>query len=321
MWSKLAVISAVVMMLAGTATAELVLMDTPGDKGWLGVYLGTAKDGEGVKILGMVGDDSPAAIAGLEEGDVIVRLNGEQIVELKGLVEIIQDSSPGEKITIDLSRDGDNETVVVVLGTRPSDIGLKVLQGKRGFAFGGKNPMAFILRSGDHEWSGELEKIMEGLDFEVGEIKVKVECEDGEGTVTIERDGDTQVHEFDCGEDWDAHKSMMFNWQGLHGDGEHDFKINIPHIMKLHIPDMDLDFDFEDIESLHGLPGLKRHFSAIHAHKAASTRFNVDSDGGITVTVTKGDSELNLNFDSAADLERSRPELYEKYVDLIEELE
>ncbi len=320
MWSKLALISAAVTMLAGSATAELVRMDTPEDKGWLGVYLGAVKDGEGVKILGMVGDDSPAAIAGLEEGDVILRLDGGKIDGLKGLVEIIQDASPGERITIDLSRDGDDATVVVVLGTRPSDMGLKVLQGKRGFAFGGKGPGAFILRSGDHEWSGELEKIMEGLDFEVGQIKVKVECEDGEGTVTVEKDGETTVHEFDCGEDWDAHKSMMFNWQGLHGDDD-SFRFGFPHVMKLHIPDIDLDFDFEDIESLHSLPGLRRHFSAIHTQKSASTRFNVDSDGGITVTVTKGDSVLHLNFDSAADLERSRPELYEKYADLIEELE
>ena len=320
MWSKVAVISAVVMMLAGSASAELVRLDTPGDKGWLGVYLGTMKDGEGVKILGMVGDDSPAAIAGLEEGDVIVRLNGEEIVELKSLVEIIQDSSPGETITIDLNRDGDDETVFVVLGTRPSNIALNVLQGKGGFAFAGKNPMAFILRSGDGEWSGELEKIMDGVDFEAGQVKVKVECEDGEGTVTVERDGETTVHDFDCGEDWDAHKSMMFNWHNLRGDDD-NVMFGMPHIMKLHIPNMDLDFDLEDIGSLHGLPGLKRHFSAIHMQKSASTRFNVDSDGGITVTVRKGDSELNLNFDSAADLQQSRPELYEKYADLIEELE
>ncbi len=180
--------------------------------------------------------------------------------------------------------------------------------------------MAFILRSGDGEWSGELEKIMDGVDFEAGQVKVKVECEDGEGTVTVERDGETTVHDFDCGEDWDAHKSMMFNWHNLRGDDD-NVMFGMPHIMKLHIPNMDLDFDLEDIGSLHGLPGLKRHFSAIHMQKSASTRFNVDSDGGITVTVTKGDSELNLNFDSAADLERSRPELYEKYADLIEELE
>ncbi len=176
MWSKLAVISAVVMMLAGSATAELVRLDTPADKGWLGVYLGTMKDGEGVKILCMVGDDSPAAIAGLKEGDVVLRLNDEQIGDLKGLVEIIQDSSPGERITLDLRRDGDNDTVVVVLGTRPSDVGLKMIQRGSEFDFGGKGPRAFIFKGGDHEWSGQLEEIMEGLDFEVGQIKDNVEC-------------------------------------------------------------------------------------------------------------------------------------------------
>ena len=116
------------------------------------------------------------------------------------------------------------------------------------------------------------------------------------------------------------HESMMFNWQGLHGDDE-NVRFGVPHIMKLRIPDISLDLDMEDIKSFHALPGLKGHFSTIHRMHSASTRFNVDSDGGITVTVTKGDSVLDLNFDSAADLERSRPELYEKYADLIEELE
>ena len=319
MWSKLAVASMAVLMLAGSATAELVLVDEPGEKGWLGVYLGTIDDGEGVKILGLVGDDSPAAIAGLEEGDVVIRLNGEKIGDLHGLVEIIQDSSPGERITLDLRRDGDRENVVVILGTRPSDIGLKMLH-KTEFDFGGEGGNVFMFRSGDHKFPGELEGIMEGLDFEAGLVKVQVECEDGEGTVTIERDGDSEVHEFDCGDDWDAHKSMMFNWHGKHGD-EDNVMFGVPHIMKLRLPHIDLDLDMEDIESLHALPGLRRHLSVIREHKSASTQFNVDSDGGITVTVRKGDSELNLNFDSAADLRRSRPELYEKYADLIDELE
>ncbi len=320
MWSKLAVASIAVLMLAGSATAELVLVDEPGEKGWLGVYLGTLKDGEGVKILGMVGDDSPAAIAGIEEGDVVLRLNGQEIGGLHGLVEIIQDSAPGERITLDLDRDGDRENVVVILGTRPSDVGLRIFTHKTEFDFGGEGGNVFMFRSGDHEFPGELQGIMEGLDFELGQIKVKVECEDGEGTVTVERDGKSEVHEFDCGEDWNAHKSMMFNWQGLHGDDD-NVMFGVPHIMKLHIPDLELDLDMEDIESLHALPGLRRHLSVIREHKSASTRFNVDSDGGITVTVRKGDSELNLNFDSAADLKQSRPELYEKYADLIEELE
>ena len=208
----------------------------------------------------------------------------------------------------------------MILGTRPSDVGLKMFKHRTEFDFGGEGGNVFMFRSGDHEFPGELEGIMEGLDFEAGQVKVQVECEDGEGIVTVERDGKTEVHEFDCGEDWDAHKSMMFNWQGLHGDDE-NVRFGVPHIMKLRLPHIDLDLDMEDIESLHALPGLKGHIATIHRQHSASTRFNVDSDGGITVTVRKGDSELNLNFDSAADLRRSRPELYEKYADLIEELE
>ncbi len=326
MLSRLAIMSMVVMVGTGFALAKEVSSSAePAEKAWLGVYLGTTED-EGVKIIGIVGDDSPAAIAGLEDGDLIIRFDGEKVTGLGELVEVIQNSSPGQKVTVDLERDGREMSVAVVLGTRPENIELKGLRALKGLGWGcfgkGKGPHAFMFRGG--HLPDELREIMEDIEFEAGQIKIHVECEDGEGTVTIEKDGETQTHEFDCERGWNAPESFMLN---LHGDLDHLLdaysSIKILKIPDLKIPDIDLDFDLDldDIAAIKTLPGLKRHFSTITGRKSASTRFNIDSDGRITVTVSKGDAELTLNFDSAADLENSRPELYEKYEDMMSELE
>lgn len=334
MVSRLALVS--MFLMAGSATgfaAEVLSFGDKAGKAYLGVYLG-AGDDEGVTILRLVSDESPAAIAGLEAGDLIIGFDGAEVSDVAGLVEVIRASAPGTKVVVDLMRDGQEQAVAVVLGTRPNKGQIRVLklhkdgndlcfgQGGHGFFF-----------KGGHGFPGELSKLFEGMDFdfEGGSIKVKVECEDGEGTVSIERNGETETHEFDCEGDWNSDKSMMFNWHSS-DDGEeggHAFAMKIPHVFGMDIPNLDMEGlhlelmelkELGALKGLHGLHGL-RHFSAIGGHNRASTRFDIDSDGTITVTVTKGDAELNLNFDNASDLERSRPDLFEKYEDLISELD
>ena len=326
MLSRLVLSAVVVMAGSGMALAKGVLASSTPDekKAWLGVYLGSTDDDDGVKIIGLVGDDSPAAIGGIEEGDILIRFDGETVSDLKDLVDQIGSMSPGEKATVDLERDGRDMSVVVVLGTRPQNIELKGLRllGNRAFSGIGIGPKGMFFRS-DRHWPEELQEVLEDIDFEGGKIKIKIECDDGAGTVTIETDGETQIHEFDCEGDWDADKSMAFSWHG-DSDFESGFKFKMPRVLDLKIPHLDLDLHLDDLEGLkelESLSDLKRHFSKMHVRGSANTRFNVDSDGQITVTVTKGDNELTLNFDSAADLKRSRPDLYDKYEDLISELE
>ena len=328
MLSRLALSAAIVAVGSGMALAKAFdVADEPaGKKAWLGVYLGSVGDeDDGAKILHLVSDDSPAAIAGIEDGDIIVRFDGRTVSDLKGLVEQIGSLSPGEKVNVDLNRDGDDVTVAVVLGTRPMKVELKRLGrlGDESFSWAGKGAKGIFLHGGDHAWSGELHEIFEDLDLEdASKVMIKIGCEDGDGTVTIERDGDTETHDFDCAGDWDADKSFMFNWSGALDLGDENVFMHMPKILDLKFPNMDIDLDeLDDLKALQFHPGIKRHLSRIHVGGSANTRFNVDSDGGITVTVTKGDSELNLNFDSAADLQRNRPDLYDKYEDLISELE
>lgn len=328
MLSRLALSAAIVVVSSGMALAKGfgVASGPEEKKAWLGVYLGSVGDeDDGVKIVGLVGDDSPAAIAGIDDGDIIIRFDGRTVSDLKGLVEQIGSLSPGEKVNVDLNRDGEDISVAVVLGTRPMKFELKRLGrlGDHSFSWVGRGPKGIFLRGGDHAWSEELHEILGDLALEdVGKVMIKIECEDGDGTVVIETDGDTETHDFDCAGDWDADKSFAFNWSGaLDFDDEH-FSMHMPKILSLKIPNLDFDLDeLDDLKAFQLHPRIKGYLSRIHVRESANTRFNVDSDGGITVTVTKGDAELNLNFDSAADLQRNRPDLYDKYEDLISELE
>ena len=100
MLSRLVMSAAIVVAGSGLALARGfdVASEPAEKKAWLGVYLAAVGDeDDGAKILHLVSDDSPAAIAGIEDGDIIVRFDGRTVSDLKGLVAQIGSLSPGEK--------------------------------------------------------------------------------------------------------------------------------------------------------------------------------------------------------------------------------
>lgn len=70
---------------------------------------------EGALVSG-VEPDGPADKAGLKSGDVITRFNGQPIVGSADLPALIGQAAPGEKVTLDLVRQGRHETVSAQLG-------------------------------------------------------------------------------------------------------------------------------------------------------------------------------------------------------------
>ena len=88
------------------------------ERGWLGVSVEDSDNG--VTIAG-VERTSPAARAGLRQGDMILAVNGERIESARGLIRTVAAVSPGSSVNLTIRRQGREIDVPVTVGQRPSD--------------------------------------------------------------------------------------------------------------------------------------------------------------------------------------------------------
>jgi S1-C subfamily serine protease len=88
-------------------------------EGYLGVGLESRIDGGQGAVVSEVQDGTPAQEAGVTAGDVIIAVDGSAIDGPAGLIAAIRDREPGDSVTVELLRDGEQVTVAVVLTTRP----------------------------------------------------------------------------------------------------------------------------------------------------------------------------------------------------------
>lgn len=84
----------------------------------LGVQLGERREQGGVRVAG-VSPGGPAATAGLKQGDVIVAVNGQKIVNARDVAERVRGLPAGTSAKVDVEREGKVQTFVVV--TREMD--------------------------------------------------------------------------------------------------------------------------------------------------------------------------------------------------------
>ena len=66
--------------------------------------------------------DSPAAKAGLKEGDIITAVDGIPITAVTPLDDVLTQYTPGSTVALDVLRDGKTITLTVTLGTRPANL-------------------------------------------------------------------------------------------------------------------------------------------------------------------------------------------------------
>jgi putative serine protease PepD len=90
-------------------------------QGFLGISLGNRTDGGAGAVIGNVTPGSPAARAGVRENDIVLSINEQPVAGDEGLVAIIRDSAPGEKITLVVERDGKQVTLDATLVARPQE--------------------------------------------------------------------------------------------------------------------------------------------------------------------------------------------------------
>jgi len=60
--------------------------------------------------------DSPAAKAGIKDGDIILRMGNDELDQKHSLTGLLQKYSPGDKVTLSILRDGKEQKVDVILG-------------------------------------------------------------------------------------------------------------------------------------------------------------------------------------------------------------
>ncbi len=63
--------------------------------------------------------DSPSGRAGLQAGDVIVRMNETDILDMVGLLKFLEASVPGDAVVMDVVRGGEHLVMEFALGTMP----------------------------------------------------------------------------------------------------------------------------------------------------------------------------------------------------------
>lgn len=102
-----------------TLDKPATVQDTrPKDAGYLGVQVEDFDDG--VKIT-KVTDNSPAGDAGIQEGDIILKLDGKKVETAKDFLNRLWKKKNGDSIKLVLSRFGNEIETKVILGKNPKE--------------------------------------------------------------------------------------------------------------------------------------------------------------------------------------------------------
>lgn len=99
-------------------------------RGYLGVQLGPVDEDTAAALglakdrgefIGNVQPNQPAAKAGLKSGDVVTKVNGQEVTPNNTLSYIVSNIKPGTRIPIEVIRSGKRMTLNATVGTRPPE--------------------------------------------------------------------------------------------------------------------------------------------------------------------------------------------------------
>jgi S1-C subfamily serine protease len=73
-------------------------------------------------LVAEVTPGSPADDAGIQQGDIIVEIDGEEMVESSDVLMAVRDKKPGDTVEVTIDRDGTVQVVTVTLEERPAGL-------------------------------------------------------------------------------------------------------------------------------------------------------------------------------------------------------
>ncbi|MEO6052126.1 MAG: PDZ domain-containing protein [Pyrinomonadaceae bacterium] len=99
-----------------------------GDGGYLGVQTQEVnkdnfakfglRDVRGVAVEKVL-ENSPAAVSGIQNGDVIVRFTGEEITSTRKLTRLVSEVAPDHQVKLTIARGGSEQEISATIGKRP----------------------------------------------------------------------------------------------------------------------------------------------------------------------------------------------------------
>jgi serine protease Do len=134
---------------ARTAAARRIMMQHTGSS-----YLGVGvveitperakelhlKDEQGVEVR-CVDEDSPAAKAGLKEGDVVLEYNGQRVEGGEQFIRLVRETPPGRAANLVVWRNGASQTLTASIGQRRAPMAFEFDLGELANAFPKVAPM------------------------------------------------------------------------------------------------------------------------------------------------------------------------------------
>ncbi len=109
------------------------------ERGWLGVGIGQKENGQ--TEIGAIDPDSPAELAKLQTGDVVLKIGDKDISSPDVLAAEIRKRKPGQDVTLKIERDGKPMDVKVKLGEYAENDALKEMEIRFPGFFGPDAPM------------------------------------------------------------------------------------------------------------------------------------------------------------------------------------
>jgi serine protease Do len=107
------------------------------------------KDERGVEVR-CVDGDSPAAKAGLKEGDIVVEYNGQRVEGGEQFMRLVRETPPGRAVNLVVTRNGSSQTLSATIGQRKSGPMAAEFEGDEyAVAMPAMPPLAFHLRMPD----------------------------------------------------------------------------------------------------------------------------------------------------------------------------
>jgi serine protease DegQ len=98
-------------------------------RGWIGVEVQdiTAELAESFKLPGSKGvliagvvRNGPAEQAGIRPGDILLEVNGKQVIDSAEMLNVVAEAQPGKEADLALMRNGKNFSVKLIVGKRPA---------------------------------------------------------------------------------------------------------------------------------------------------------------------------------------------------------